>query len=191
MEYTVYKLTNVINGMGYVGITCNFKRRMKEHRSSNNANARISEAIKEYGWENFKQEILEVCDAEIAEEREKYWIDMLGTKYPAGYNGTAGGGGILSKKPDPYYTPELRFKKALKCRKSTFTYPNLQAEMDRQKITRRGLAQMIGVNHEAVSAWMASKYEPKISSAIKVKEVLGVDMPLEELFAKKTAQQSE
>ena len=116
---------------------------MKEHRNSQNANTRISEAIKEYGWENFKQEILEVCDAKIAEERERYWIDMLGTKYPGGYNGTAGGGGILSKKPVPYYTTERRFEKALRHRKNT-AYPNLQAEMDRQKITRRGLAQMIG-----------------------------------------------
>ncbi|MBQ4494371.1 MAG: helix-turn-helix transcriptional regulator [Selenomonadaceae bacterium] len=52
-------------------------------------------------------------------------------------------------------------------------------------------AQKLGFGEGAVSAWMMGKCEPKLSTAIRVKEVLGVDMPLEELFAKEPAQQSE
>ena len=38
---------------------------------------------------------------------------------------------------------------------------------------------------------MAGRYELKISSAIKIKEILGIDMPLEELFAKAPVQKTE
>ncbi len=189
MDVTIYKLTNKLNGMGYVGMTKNFKRRMCEHRKLHNANTRISKAIAEYGWENFKQEILEICDVSIASEREKFWIDRLETKAPNGYNTRDGGGGFY--KSSCGFTHEQRFTNSLNYRKNT-AYPNLQAEMDRQKITRTALAEMIGVRRATVIDWLNGRSsEISLSTAIKIKEVLGVDMPLEELFAKATAQQSE
>ncbi|MBQ3434946.1 MAG: helix-turn-helix transcriptional regulator, partial [Selenomonadaceae bacterium] len=67
----------------------------------------------------------------------------------------------------------------------------LQAELDKRLITRTDLAQRINYNFKAVSSWFNGKREISLSMAIKIKEVLGVDMPLEELFAKEPAQQSE
>ena len=67
-------------------------------------------------------------------------------------------------------------------------FPVLQAELDKQLLTRSKFAQKLGFSARAVSEWMTGNCEPKLSTAIKVKEVLGVDMPLEELFAKETAQ---
>ena len=190
MEVTIYKLTNKLNGMGYVGMTKNFKRRMKEHRryrprSSSYRGCRVDEIINQYGWENFTVEVIEVCDAEIAEEREKHWIKELNTLEPHGYNYTTGGtkGTKFTSKYKALLSAEQREKTV---------YPVLQAELDKRQIPRHVFAQKLGFKSARfVSHWMNGDCEPKLSTAIKVKEVLGVDMPLEELFAKSTAQQSE
>ena len=179
MEVTIYKLTCRITSLGYVGATKNFKLRMKQHHYSK-ASTYLAKAIRKYGWENFKKEILEICPEEVANERETYWIKELGTKHPNGYNMTFGG-----EHPTFSRSPEVVFNSSLKFRKNTVVYPCLQAELDKRMITRTAFAQMLGFKGtSAVSSWMTGKCEPKLSSAIKVKEVLGVDMSLEELFAK-------
>lgn len=59
-------------------------------------------------------------------------------------------------------------------------YPNLKAEMARKSITVKRLAEMIGVKY--------SRLYPKLnkdipfSLAVKIKQTLDLEMPLEELF---------
>ena len=183
MEYTIYKLTCLITGLGYVGATKNFKRRMSEHHR-NNKNNNIAKAIREYGWENFTAEVIEVCDEEVAPERERYWIKAHGTLEPYGYNCTTGG--EKGKK----HTAESNLRSSFAEIEKT-VFPVLQAELNKQLLTRQKFAQKLGFSSNAVSAWMTGKCEPKLFTAIKVKEVLGVDMPLEELFAKSPVQQNE
>ena len=186
MEYTIYKLTNKLNGMGYVGMTKYFKRRIGEHHwgDKKQNKRKIDQVIHECGWENFTVEILEVCDEKIASERERYWIKELKTKTPHGYNRTNGG------EKSSEFSAETRVQLSANRIKKT-VFPVLQAELDKQHLTRIAFAQKLGFCEGVVSYWMTGKCEPKLSTAIKVKEVLGVDMPLEELFAKATAQQSE
>lgn len=168
MDITIYKLTCLINGMGYVGATKYFKRRIGEHH-----------------WGGKKQnKLLEVCDEKVAPERERYWIAKLKTKTPNGYNMTDGG------EKSSEFSAETRVQLSANRIKKT-VFPVLQAELDKQHLTRIAFAQKLGFCEGVVSYWMTGKCEPKLSSAIKVKEVLGVDMPLEELFAKEPAQQSE
>ena len=180
-QITVYKLTNTLNGMGYVGMTKDFERRMAEHRWNNKYKALICKVIHEYGWENFTAEVIEICDAEVAPERERYWIKEFNTKTPHGYNRTTGGE-MCSE-----LSVETRVQLSANRIKKT-VFPVLQAELDKQHLTRIAFAQKLGLCEGVVSYWMTGKCEPKLFTAIKVKEVLGVDMPLEELFAKETAQ---
>jgi predicted GIY-YIG superfamily endonuclease len=42
---------------GYIGITCNFKERLKSHRK-NKKKTKLTDAIKAYGWNNLQKEIL-------------------------------------------------------------------------------------------------------------------------------------
>lgn len=85
----IYKLTNTVNGKAYVGQTIQaFKKRIGQHR--NNRKSFIGQAIRKYGWENFKAEILEECSSyEELDEREKYWIAFFNTMVPNGYNLTS------------------------------------------------------------------------------------------------------
>ena len=48
--------------------------------------------MKKYGAENFVIEQLEECSSEIVNDREKYWIEFLGS-YKYCYNATLGGDG--------------------------------------------------------------------------------------------------
>lgn len=102
----VYKVTNIINERAYVGITTfSFEKRWKEHIKcsvTRNPKQLIHRALKKYGIQSFKREIIdEAEDLDVLYEKERYWINKLGTKIPFGYNMTDGGegyyGGIMSE----------------------------------------------------------------------------------------------
>ena len=169
--------------MDNVGATKNFKRRIGEHSRGKDGNI-IAKAIREYGWENFTAEVIEICDAEVAPGRERYWIKELKTLEPNGYNCTTGG------EKGKQYTAESNLRNSfVEIQKTVF--PVLQAELNKQHLTRSAFARKLGFDATRISFWMNGRAEPRLSSAIKVKEVLGVDMPLEELFAKSPVQQTE
>lgn len=86
----VYKTTNLFNGKIYVGKDCG--------RPSNYLGSGIilKQAIKKYGKENFKKEVLEVCDLSNICEREIYWINKLNSRNPKiGYNISRGADGFF------------------------------------------------------------------------------------------------
>jgi group I intron endonuclease len=85
----IYKTTNLVNGKFYIGQDLN-----------NNPNylgsgLMLNNAIKKYGIENFKKEIIEVCNSkEELNEREKFWIKELNSQNrEKGYNISDGGSG--------------------------------------------------------------------------------------------------
>lgn len=87
----IYKTTNLVNRKIYVG-----------QDSKNNPNylgsgIALNIAIKKYGKENFKKEILEYCiDKKDMDEKEMYWISKLNARdKKIGYNITKGGEGCL------------------------------------------------------------------------------------------------
>jgi group I intron endonuclease len=63
-KYCIYKLTNTLNGKGYVGFTSNFQRRLRQHKktASDGIGQAIHAAIRKYGWEAFQAEELYVSD---------------------------------------------------------------------------------------------------------------------------------
>jgi hypothetical protein len=90
----IYKTTNLINDKIYVGQSCN-----------NNSNyygsgKYILNALKKYGKENFKKEILIVCkNKHELNWSERYCIVWQGSRdYNGGYNLTDGGNGVSGFK---------------------------------------------------------------------------------------------
>jgi len=90
----VYKITNLINSKIYVGYETH---QNKYYYGSGHL---IIKAIKTYGKENFKKEILEECKTkEELCDREKYWIEKLNCRNrKIGYNIHKGGGGAETGK---------------------------------------------------------------------------------------------
>ena len=87
-EYYIYKHTNKTNGKSYIGQTSNIKSRWRE--SSYKNNRKFYNALKKYGWDNFTHEILEVCDENNVDERERYYIEFYDS-INNGYNLESGG----------------------------------------------------------------------------------------------------
>jgi len=94
--YLIYKFTNKINGKSYVGFTCRgIELRKYEHiyLSTTDSEFKFHQAIRKYGIDNFKVEILEEGITSLPEVncREIYHIKQFDT-YKNGYNMTIGGG---------------------------------------------------------------------------------------------------
>lgn len=96
----IYKITNLINRKIYIGKSGNIESRWKDHKRHSfdskydSYNCYIHCAIRKYGIDNFKFEVIEECKIEELDEKEKYWIKYYGT-YPIsngrGYNVFPGG----------------------------------------------------------------------------------------------------
>lgn len=71
----IYKITNLINGKVYIGSAVNIQKRWRREKQGKEINIYFVRALKKYGIENFKFEILEECEKEKLIEREQYYID--------------------------------------------------------------------------------------------------------------------
>lgn len=82
----IYKITNKINGMVYIGQSVRIERRFTEHNIPSNNSTLIDKAINEYGKENFTYEVIEECEIKDLIDREQYWINYYNCITPNGYN---------------------------------------------------------------------------------------------------------
>lgn len=92
----IYKITNKINGKGYVGVTTRKdpKERWRQHElcaKKDNGCPLLSAAIVKHGIENFKFEVLIICFDEDVFHYEIEYIAKYKTLAPVGYNANSGG----------------------------------------------------------------------------------------------------
>jgi group I intron endonuclease len=88
----IYKTINLVNGKFYIG------QDSKNDSNYLGSGSLIKKAIKKYGRENFKKEILEYCKTnKELNNREIYWIEKLNA-IEEGYNITTGGEGTVGYK---------------------------------------------------------------------------------------------
>ncbi len=94
----IYLTTNLINNKKYIG---RHKAQVFDNYYKGSGRI-IKEAIKKYGRENFKCEVLEWCETlEAAHEREHYWVKYFNAvEDPTFYNLTEGGCGPLEVPED-------------------------------------------------------------------------------------------
>ena len=104
MYGVVYKITNNISGKSYVGQTKrDVKVRFREH--SRCKTTILGKAIHSYGIENFSIEIIEKAETrQELDEKEIYYIKLLNTIKPNGYNQCKGGEGVSGM----VWTQEMR-----------------------------------------------------------------------------------
>lgn len=91
--YIIYKSTNILTNKCYIGYTHNLPRRILTHKSaSKNGKSKFYNAIRKYGWSNFKWEILFESDNmnECLNIKEPYYIKLFDS-INNGYNTTPGG----------------------------------------------------------------------------------------------------
>lgn len=85
----IYKITNKINNKSYIGQSVNIETRWLKHKNDSH-NIELKNDIQKLGLQNFTFEVLEECNTNDLDSREKYWISYYDT-HQNGYNKTAGG----------------------------------------------------------------------------------------------------
>jgi len=101
--YSIYKVTNMVNKKIYIGFDSNWPARKKSHyynhRSKSCPNYHFYNALKKYGWNNFKWEVIyQSKDRDhTLNIMENKFIEEYDT-HNNGYNRTYGGEGTFGKK---------------------------------------------------------------------------------------------
>lgn len=105
MSKGIYKIENLQNGKIYIGQSIHIEKRWQEHCQPS-SNSLISQAIKEFGKDNFSFEIIEeVDDIEKLTEKEIYYIQNFNSVIPNGYNVSTADG--KHKHVFAKYPPEI------------------------------------------------------------------------------------
>lgn len=89
----IYKITNKINNKIYIGQTIQKPSNRWYHHLCDahlGSDLKFHRALRKYGREHFKLEVLEEVDDCLLNEREIYWINYFDS-FHNGYNSTTGG----------------------------------------------------------------------------------------------------
>lgn len=105
----IYKITNKINGHAYIGQSINITRRWRDHKNRylKDDNS-LYKAFSKYGLENFDFIVVEECEPDKLNEREKYYIEYYNTFFD-GYNETIGGENTHTSSIEPEYVNQVRW----------------------------------------------------------------------------------
>lgn len=121
----IYKIINIINNKVYIGkTTISIEKRFKKHifNAKKKINRYLYDSMNHYGYDKFRIELVEMCDDNIINKREIYWINVYKSNNKKfGYNMTNGGdGGKMSeesiekmKKSRKYYKPTEETKRKI------------------------------------------------------------------------------
>jgi len=90
----IYKITNKLSGLSYIGQAKDIRERWREHLKcglgiDTPSNNRLYQAMLKEGVDNFTFEVLEVCPIEELDKKESFYIELYQAK-EFGYNSTAG-----------------------------------------------------------------------------------------------------
>lgn len=93
----IYKITNKTNGLSYIGQAVNIADRWKQHIKcglgiDTPTQNKLYKAMLKDGVTNFTFELLEQCDRQLLNDKERFYINLY-QAYEFGYNSTSGNKG--------------------------------------------------------------------------------------------------
>ena len=159
----IYKITNLVNGMPYIGQSRNIRLRWNSHKKGRERdhNYYIHNAIAKYGIDSFSFEILEECSIDQLNELECKYIVAFNSLNPNGYNLDLGGG--AGKE----VSQETRQKQsASHLGEKNHNYGKPKSDSTKLKMS---LAQIVSINQYS----MGGKYIRTFSSAEEAMVKLG------------------
>lgn len=168
--YSIYLITNKVNGKKYVGQTCKtIENRWKKHVSDAMGVRKkrcdyLWNAIKKYGPNSFRLEKLRSAKSkEQANEFEKMWISMFWSdSKDYGYNLTKGGAGLL----EPSLATRLKLRLGRLGKK--------QSDETKQRISKAKKGNIASFRYDLSNDEILNLYNSGLST-IKIGEKLGCD----------------
>ena len=96
----VYQITNQLNGMQYIGVSTNVKRRFSSHCRNSKATykSHLNYAIVKHGPKQFEFKTLLTSTRQYCLEIEAKLIKAYNTLTPIGYNYTGGNDGLIAAR---------------------------------------------------------------------------------------------
>lgn len=95
----IYSITNIDNGKRYIGRTIDLHKREITHfwmlKNNRHPNCHLQRAFNE--GQQFRFEVVEICNADALNDREIYWINEFNAFGSGGYNQCAGGAATLGR----------------------------------------------------------------------------------------------
>jgi group I intron endonuclease len=160
----IYKITNTVSGKSYIGETKeeDVERRWKQHKNTikhGRGCPALQDAVRKYGWDAFKFEIVVICFDENRYDMEQHYIKKYNTLVPNGYNITLGGvgGGFIGKK----HTPETLAKIKESLAKFKEANPN-HIDTYREKLSNSLKKLNIGERLKNSEKWQAAVKEGRV-----------------------------
>jgi group I intron endonuclease len=101
----IYKIICLIDYKIYIGSAKNLDKRWRRHlndlKSGKHINIHLQRAFNKYGIENFRFEILEICDYDSILQREQFYLDKF-RPFEIGFNigSKSSGGDNLTNNPN-------------------------------------------------------------------------------------------
>lgn len=118
----IYIIKNDINNKVYIGQSINIYKRIQEHfwkaecLKDISYNSALHLAIRKYGKEHFYWEVLEECEPNLLDERERIYIEQYNSISPNGYNILSGGQQYRKEPNKCIDCGKIIYKTATRCR---------------------------------------------------------------------------
>ena len=184
--YAIFPLDEKCEVAGvYVGSTDNLKSRIKNHRNSKKANDSQAELHELMRANGFSYIVLDEIKTWKDNHIEYDWIDYFiertslrvfnSAKELCGADYTR-----ISREPlkIPLVIPELYDEPKT-------SYPNLKREMKNKGMNLKDLSKASGIRYNSLTEKMRGVNTMFLRDAVKIKNALKTDVPLEVLFEKK------
>ena len=161
MKMLIYKITNLLNGKIYIGQTkYTIEKRFLQHSK---ADSPLGQAMRQFGMENFTVEVIEECETqEDLNEREKFWIKVLNSKQPNGYNRNDDGGVCQQFSRENLY--KNKFSERIKFLRK------------HQEFTQVEVAEKLKINSTTYSKYECGTTEPDINTLRKLANFFNVSI---------------
>lgn len=148
--YYIYKATNILNNKFYIG-RCVGDIKIREYKhwwyaNNKTSNMPFPNALRKYGRNNFKWEVIENCVKETVSEREIYWIKELNPHY----NATLGGDGGRLGIPCPEHVKEATRKSkivSVRDRKTGKIYNSMKEAREDTGVLESSISRSIKINN--------------------------------------------
>ena len=177
----IYIIKNDINEKVYIGQSINIHKRVQEHFWKSTCNKDVSynsalhSAIRKYGKEHFHWEILEECDANQLDEKEKEYIEKYNSISPNGYNILSGGQKYRATPNTCIDCGKIINKDSTRCYCCNYIHQRLVQRPLRDELKKLirtrsfiSIGKQFGVTDKTISKWCKAEFLPDTKKEIKL-----------------------